>query len=118
MRDGHLEKHGIFPYIDGKESRMPALSHREDPGRELKKERIELRVAASAKALIQRAMAVSGLTAGDLAYEGARRVLADHQRMMLAGADRDAFLDAVLNPPEPTEHLVAALRQHRERLGR
>ena len=75
---------------------MPATSHRHYPNRELKKERIELRIAASAKDLIQQAMAVSGLTAGDLAYEGARRVLEEHQRFVLTGADRDAFLDAVL----------------------
>lgn len=85
--------------------------------RELKKERIELRVAASAKELIQRAMAVSGLTAGDLAYEGARRVLDEHERMVLTGADREAFLAAVTNPPEPTDRLVAALRRRREQLG-
>jgi len=85
--------------------------------RELKKERIELRVAASAKELIQRAMALSGLTAGDLAYEGARRVLDEHERMVLAGADRDAFLDAVLNPPAPTAKLIAALRRHRDLFG-
>jgi len=85
--------------------------------RELKKERLELRVAPSAKQLIQRAMAVSGLTAGDLAYEGARRILDEHERMVLAGADRDAFLAAVLDPPEPTEKLVAALRRHRAVLG-
>jgi uncharacterized protein (DUF1778 family) len=85
--------------------------------RELKKERIELRVAASAKELIQRAMTISGLTAGDLAYEGARRVLDEHQRMMLTGADRDAFLDAVVNPPEPADRLIAALRRHKNILG-
>ena len=85
--------------------------------RELKKERIELRVAASAKDLIQRAMAVSGLTAGDLAYEGARRVLDEHERMVLTGADRDAFLEAVMNPPPPTDKLVAALKRHRDQLG-
>jgi len=96
---------------------MPAISHRVHPTRELKKERIELRVAASAKELIQRAMAVSGLTAGDLAYEGARRVLDEHQRMVLAGADRDAFLDAVLNPPKPTKKLIAALRRRRGLMG-
>lgn len=85
--------------------------------RELKKERLELRVTPSAKLLIQRAMAVSGLTAGDLAYEGARRVLDEHERMVLLGADREAFLEAVMNPPEPTEKLVTALRRHREVLG-
>jgi len=96
---------------------MPAIPRRDTTTRELKKERIELRVAASAKALIHRAMAVSGLTAGDLAYEGARRVLDEHERMVLTGADRDAFLDAVLAPPEPTDKLIAALRRHRELLG-
>ncbi len=39
------------------------------------------------------------------------------QRMVLTGADRDAFLDAVMNPPGPTEKLVAALRRHQQLLG-
>ena len=64
-------------------------------GQETKNARIELRVSGSAKALIQRAVSVSGLTPGDLAYEGARRVLDEHERMVLAGADRDAFLKAL-----------------------
>ncbi|MDE2184997.1 MAG: DUF1778 domain-containing protein [Alphaproteobacteria bacterium] len=84
---------------------------------ELKRERMELRVAPSAKELIQRAMAVSGLTAGDLAYEGARRVLDEHERMMLTGANRHAFLEAVRNPPAPTAKLIAALKRHRDLLG-
>ena len=85
--------------------------------REVKRERIELRVATSAKELIQRAMAVSGLTAGDLAYEGARRVLDEHERMILTGRDRDVFLDAVANPGPPAKKLVAALRRHRQLFG-
>jgi uncharacterized protein (DUF1778 family) len=85
--------------------------------RKVKRERIELRVAASAKELIQRAMALTGLTAGDLAYEGARRVLDEHERMVLTGRDRDAFLDAVANPPAPTKKLVAALKRHRQLFG-
>lgn len=83
---------------------------------ELKKERIELRVAPSAKALILRASAVSGLTAGDLAYEGARRVLDEHERMVLTGADREAFLEAVSRPPQPADRLVQALRRHRDQV--
>lgn len=65
------------------DSRRRKRSH----DRELKKERIELRVAPSAKQLIKRAMAVSGLTAGEIAYEGARRVIDEHERMVLMGAD-------------------------------
>jgi len=93
---------------------MPTLSHRPPSAKELKKERIELRVTASTKDLIQRAVTVSGLTAGDLAYEGARRVLAEHERLVLTGADQQAFLEALLRPPEPSAKLVAALRRHRK----
>jgi uncharacterized protein (DUF1778 family) len=94
---------------------MAASPHRRSSAdRELKKERLELRVAPSAKLLIQRAMAVTGLTAGDLAYEGARRVLAEHERMVLMGADREAFLAAVMEPPEPTAKLVEAFKLRRE----
>ena len=84
---------------------------------ERKRERLELRLAPSAKALIQRAIAVTGLTAGDLAYEGARRVLDEHERMVLAGADKEAFLDAVRNPPPPAAKLIAALKRHRDLFG-
>jgi len=82
--------------------------------RELKRQRIELRIAPSAKQLIRRAMEVTGLTAGDLAYEGARRVLDEHERMILSGADREAFLEALLQPPAPAPRLVAAFNRHRE----
>jgi uncharacterized protein (DUF1778 family) len=85
--------------------------------RDRKTERMELRLAPSAKQVIQRAMSVTGLAAGDLAYEGARRALEEHERMLLTSADRDAFLAALLNPPEPTEALVAALKRHRELFG-
>lgn len=58
------------------------------PKREYKSQRLELRLAPSAKKVIQQAMSVAGLAAGDLAYEGARRLLDEHQRMVLSGADR------------------------------
>jgi uncharacterized protein (DUF1778 family) len=78
---------------------------------------MELRLAPSAKQVIQRAMSATGLAAGDLAYEGARRLLEEHERMLLTGADRNAFMQALLNPPEPTDTLVAALKRHRELFG-
>lgn len=93
---------------------MPVAMSSADTPSERKKERLELRVAASAKAVIRRAMAVSGLSAGDLAYDGARRVLEEHERMVLTGADRDAFLAALLNPPAPTDKLVDAFRRYRD----
>jgi uncharacterized protein (DUF1778 family) len=85
--------------------------------RELKTQRLELRVAPSAKKVIRQAMSVTGLAAGDLAYEGARRLLEEHQRMVLLGADRDAFMAAIERGPEPAKRLVEALRRHHRLLG-
>jgi len=113
-----VDWHGIMPYIYGqRRSCMSATQKRRKPEREIKRERIELRVSVSAKDLIQQASAVTGLTAGDLAYEGARRVLDEHQRLVLTGADRDAFFNALMNPPEPSERLIAAMRRHRDLVG-
>ena len=96
---------------------MTRSTRRRKAAGERKTERLELRVAATAKQVIQRAMAISGLAAGDLAYEGARRVLEEHERMVLTGTDRDVFLNALLNPPEPTRRLIEALRRHRRLIG-
>ena len=87
------------------------------PKREYKTQRLELRLAPSAKKVIQQAMSVTGLAAGDLAYEGARRLLDEHQRMVLSGADRDAFLAAVSRSREPSPRLVQALKRHRHLFG-
>jgi len=58
--------------------------------RELKSRRRELRLTPSADDLIRCAMEVSGLTAGDLAYEGARKLLEDHyRRLRLRRRQRD-----------------------------
>ena len=92
---------------------VPAKKHRH----ERKTARMELRVAPSVRKLIERATAISGLAAGDLAYEGARRILEEHERMVLRGADRDAFLKAVSKPPPPARRLVAALRRHASENG-
>ena len=97
---------------------MPSTPRKQtSPKREYKTQRLELRLAPSAKKVIQQAMSVTGLAAGDLAYEGARRLLDEHQRMVLSGADRDAFLAAVSRRSNPTPLLVAALKRHRELFG-
>jgi len=85
--------------------------------REQKTERMELRVAPSVRRIIRRATAVSGLAAGDLAYEGARRILEEHESIVLRGADREAFSKAVANQPAPGQRLIRALRRHRALAG-
>lgn len=119
MSRAGLAMHGKTPYTNEFGRLMATSAKRKvrTPNHTLKRERLELRLAPAAKRLIQRAMSVSGLAAGDLAYEGARRVLDEHERMVLTGADRDAFLKAVLDPPPPAKRLVAALKRHRHLFG-
>jgi hypothetical protein len=57
-------------------------------------------------------MAVSGLPAADLALQGAKQVLEDHERMVLRRADRELFVAAVRNPPKPAPRLTEAFRLH------
>jgi uncharacterized protein (DUF1778 family) len=95
----------------------PARKKPASPKREYNSQRLELRVAPSAKKVIQQAMSVSGLSAGDLAYEAARRILDEHQRMVLAGADRDAFLTEIGRKPDPSPRLVEALKRHHYLFG-
>jgi uncharacterized protein (DUF1778 family) len=110
---GHLAVYGNTTYLDF----MAPLAKNKQK-RELKNQRLELRVAPSAKAVILRAMAVSGLPAADLALQGARRVLEDHERMVLRGADREAFLEAVRHPPAPSPRLARAFKLHAAKVGR
>ena len=81
-----------------------ASSHRTEP-REAKRERMELRGATSAKTLIKRAMAVSGMTADE------------KERMKLPQADADAFLRAVAAPPAPVDRLIKAFERHKSVVG-
>jgi len=37
-----------------------------------------------------------------------------HERMVLSGKDRDAFVDALSNPPAPARKLITALKRHRQ----
>ena len=101
---------GALPYIGW-------MTRARRPRPESNTERVELWVAPSARKLIERATAVSGLAAGDLAYEGARRILEDHERMVLRDEDREVFLRAISKPPPPADRLVAALRRHGFEVG-
>ncbi len=51
---------------------------------------------------------------GDSRRIVARPALDEHGRMVLTGADRDAFLSAVLKPPALTAKLITALLRHRD----
>lgn len=76
--------------------------------------RINLRTSPEAKALIERAAAIMGSTVSSFmlqnAYEAARRLVAEQEVITLSDRDRDAFLAALENPPEPTQALIDLMR--------
>lgn len=73
--------------------------------------RINLRTSADAKALIERAAALMGTTVSSFmlqnAYEAARRVVSEHDTLMLTQRDFEAFAKSMEHPPKPK----AALRK-------
>jgi uncharacterized protein (DUF1778 family) len=77
--------------------------------------RINLRTTPVAKNLIEQAAETMGTTLSAFvlqsACEAARRVLHEHQLLILSVRDRDAFLAALEQPPAPTEALRELLRQ-------
>ena len=78
--------------------------------------RINLRTSPEAKALIERAAAIMGSTVSSFmlqnAYEAALRLVAQQHTITLSDRDRDAFLNALENPPEPTQALIDLVRLH------
>ena len=87
------------------------------PSTRRKGEPIEDRVTACDRLPTNRATSAICLTVEELACEGARQIPDEQERMVLTGADRDAFVDAILNPAEPTEALVSAFRRHQRMLS-
>ncbi len=76
--------------------------------------RINLRTSAEAKALIERAAAYMGTTVSAFmlqnAYEVAKRVVAEHEVIMLTQRDFEAFAKALEKPPAPNAALKRLLR--------
>ena len=77
--------------------------------------RINLRTSAEAKALIERAAAYMGTTVSAFmlqnAYEAAKKVVAEHELIMLTHRDFEAFSKALQKPPAPTAALKRLVRR-------
>lgn len=77
--------------------------------------RLEARVSPETKALLQKAADLEGRTLTDFVAASAQaeayRVIEQHQTLKLSIEDSKAFVDALLNPPQPNDALrKAALR--------
>jgi len=83
--------------------------------------RLGFRVDKRTKELIERAAHLERRKLTDFCVtaltDAARRTIAEHETLSLSERDRQAFFDALVNPPTPSERLGRALAIHRRRIA-
>lgn len=84
-------------------------------------ERLEARVTAEQKTLIERAATLQGRTVTDFVLtslqDAARRAIEEHNQLALTVRDSEAFVDALLNPRPVNDRLRDTVRRYREKAG-
>jgi uncharacterized protein (DUF1778 family) len=85
--------------------------------RSIKTARLEARITPDLQALLKRAAALEDRSVTDFvitaAREAAERRVEQAQVIRLSLEDQRIFVEAILNPPEPTPALRRAFRRHR-----
>jgi uncharacterized protein (DUF1778 family) len=84
--------------------------------------RLDFRVDARTKALVQRAARLERRNLTDFCVtalaEAARDAIARHESVELSAADRVAFFDALVHPPQPSPRLRRAFEAERRTVER
>jgi len=84
-------------------------------------QRLETRVTAEQKTLIEHAAALQGRTVTDFVLtsvqDAARRAIAEHKQFELSVRDSQAFVEALLNPKPVNDRLRETVRRYREVTG-
>jgi uncharacterized protein (DUF1778 family) len=111
---------GYWPYIWGWRIAMPDTASKSTRGR-ARAQRLETRVTAEQKTLIEHAAALQGRTVTDFVLtsvqDAARRTIEQHQQLELSVRDSQAFVDALLNPKPVNDRLRDTVRRYREITG-
>jgi uncharacterized protein (DUF1778 family) len=83
-------------------------------------QRTEARLLPEQKKRIEHAASIKGMSVSDFivqnADEAATRTIQEHEAWVLSDRDRDLFVNALLNPPEPGERLKEAVKRYRGRM--
>lgn len=87
----------------------------------LKGERLEARLTAEQKELLQQAAELEGTSLTQFvvssAQEQARRLIEEHTRLQLGREDSQAFVESLLNPPQPNVRMKAQAQEYKRSLG-
>ena len=101
---------------------MPGKPKRKADSALYKVERLEARVSEQEKTFFARAAAIQGRTLSEFVvsslHEAASRTIQNYEVIQLADRDRQAFIHALLNPPEPSANLKAAAKRYFKRGNR
>jgi uncharacterized protein (DUF1778 family) len=91
------------------------------PAKAARTDRIDARLTGAQKQLLEHAAALQGrtITAFVLASaeEAALKTIREHESVRLSELDREAFIAALLNPPQPTSRLRAAAAAYIKEMG-
>jgi uncharacterized protein (DUF1778 family) len=84
--------------------------------------RLDLRIAREEKEMIDRAAALTGSNVTDFvrstALAAARDAIRTHDVIVLTAEGSRAFVETLMNPPEPNENLRALAREFGGEVGR
>lgn len=95
-----------------------ALAHRDVKrrGGAVRHKRLDIRLSAEVKDLVQHAAAINGQSLSEYVLsrvqEAAKHDIHTHEVLTLSVRDSARFADLLLNPPEPNATLVAAAQRH------
>ena len=82
----------------------------------IRTQRVQIRIAPTAKRMIERAATLQNTTVSGFvvnsALDAATHVIREHERIVLEARDWDVFLDALLDPPNPSAALRDAVQTH------
>jgi uncharacterized protein (DUF1778 family) len=88
----------------------------------LRTERTEARLLPEQKSRIEQAARLTGLSVSDFIVQhadaAAIKTIQLHSCWTLSDRDRDVFLNAILNPPNPNERLKTAAKRYQTRTAR
>jgi uncharacterized protein (DUF1778 family) len=83
--------------------------------------RLEARVTAEQKRLIERAAEIQGTSLTDFVVhklqEAAMETIQQFDTLHLRDEDRKVFFHALLNPPEPNDYAKAAVARYKQQLS-
>ncbi len=92
-----------------------------EEAKQSKLERLEARLTREQKELLLQAAELEGRTLTDFVVSSAQaaalRTIQEHTLITLTKRDSEAFVEALLNPPEPEGALLAASLRYKQSMG-